>query len=108
LFDELVEEPRIIAPKLYDVALVISNEKREYSKDSMYSADVNFVVTLNSTLKEEEFLASVAFMYTVLKEPNMIEDIDYEVHKSLIYPYLVERKKPTSNKLIKEGWIKKR
>jgi hypothetical protein len=74
----------------------------------MYSADVNFVVTLNSTLKEEEFLASVAFMYTVLKEPNMIEDIAYEVLMSLIYPYLAERKKPTSNKLIKEGWIKKR
>ena len=69
----------------------------------IYKIGYTFVVTLDTTLSEEEVMASVAFIKEIANNTEILDDLAIQAVNSELAPYLKESKKRNSSKLIKEG-----
>lgn len=96
---------KYLIPKLYDVnfRMFPTTYGTFDAPRKIYKIGYTFVVTLDTTLSEEEVMISVAFIKEIANNTDILDDLAMQAVNSELSPYLLERKKPASSKLIKEG-----
>ena len=98
-------DAKYLIPRLYDVnfRMFPTTYGTFDAPRKIYKIGYTFVVTLDTTLSEEEVMASVAFIKEIANNTETLDELAMQAVNSQLSPYLLESKKRNSSKLIKEG-----